>query len=414
VDRPGGWESSHRPDPRAPRHVEGGALRVGVLSPPMLPIPPATYAGTERVVEALVDELHARGHHVTLFAPGDSRVEAELVPTVQRSLWSTGYRGPVEAFIDLTLAVAWRHHARFDIIHSHIETGGFLFARACPTPVVSTLHGRLDHSGMPELIEEFSDIPLVAISESQRRWSPRANWVGTIHHGLPLERFPFDERPGRYLAFVGRITPEKGVADAIELARRMRLPLRMAAKVYDPHEVQHFRDVVQPAIDEGIVEFLGELGQTRRDALYAGALATLMLGAWPEPFGLVAIESMATGTPIIARRAGGLTETVEHGVTGYLIDDLTEGELAVHAAARLSRRTVRERVLARFQPSRMAEGYERVYREVLRERASASPTTRRQIVASPKRTTIRVVAAGGTRRAADAEVGVPPVGPTAS
>ena len=348
-------------------------LRIALLSPPMLAVPPATYAGTERVVAALTAELHARGHHVTLFAPGDSDVDAELVPSIERSLWSEGYQGPVDAFIDITLAEAWRQHERFDVIHSHLETGGFLFARLCPTPVVSTLHGRLDHSGMPELLEEFADIPLVAISESQRRWSPDANWVGTIHHGLPLDQLPFSDRPGSYLAFVGRVTPEKGIADAIELARRTRLPLRMAAKVYDPHEVEHFKEVVQPAIDEGIVEFLGELGQTERDALYAGAVATLMLGAWPEPFGLVAIESMATGTPVIGRRAGGVTETVEHGLTGYLVDDLTEAVLAVKNVDKLSRHEVRAHVVRRFLPARMADEYERVYRRIIEGRGVADP-----------------------------------------
>jgi glycosyltransferase involved in cell wall biosynthesis len=347
-------------------------LRIALLSPPMLPVPPNTYAGTERVVAALAAELHARGHEVTLFAPGDSRVDAELVATVPRSLWSVGYQGPIDSFIDITIAAAWREHHRFDVIHSHLETGGFFFARVCPTPVISTLHGRLDQAGTPALLDEFSDVPLVAISDSQRRWSPGANWVDTIHHGLPLEHFPFSDQPGRYLAFVGRIAPEKGVADAIELARRTRLPLRMAAKVYDPLEVEHFRDVVQPAIDEGIVEFLGELGQPARDALYAGALATLMLGAWPEPFGLVAIESMATGTPVIGRRAGGLTETVEHGLTGCLIDDLTEAVLAVQSVANLSRRAVRERVLARFRPSRMADEYVHAYRRLLDHRAQAT------------------------------------------
>ena len=226
---------------------------------------------------------------------------------------------------------------------------------------------------MPELLEEFAEIPLVAISESQRRWSPDANWVGTIHHGLPLDQLPFSDRPGSYLAFVGRVTPEKGVADAIELARLTRLPLRMAAKVYDPHEVEHFKEVVQPAIDEGIVEFLGELGQTERDALYAGAVATLMLGAWPEPFGLVAIESMATGTPIIGRRAGGVTETVEHGLTGYLVDDLIEAVLAVKNIDKLSRHAVRAHVIRRFLPSRMADEYERVYRRLIEGRGVADP-----------------------------------------
>jgi glycosyltransferase involved in cell wall biosynthesis len=346
-------------------------LRIAIVAPPMLAVPPRTYAGTERVVDALVHELHARGHDVTLFAPGDSEVPCELVPTVERSMWSTGYKGDVSSFINVTLAIVWEQAARFDVIHSHVETLGFLFARHCDTPVLTTLHGRLDHSGMPELLGEFSDIPLVAISESQRRWSPDANWVATIHHGLPLERLPFSDAPGGYLAFVGRVTPEKGVADAIELARRSGLQLRIAAKVYDPHEIEHFAEVVQPAIDEGVVEFLGELGPTERDALYAGAAATLMLGAWPEPFGLVAIESMATGTPIIGRRAGGVTETVEHGVSGYLVDDLVEAELAVRNLAQLDRGQVRARVIERFLPARMADEYEAVYRRLGSDRADA-------------------------------------------
>lgn len=356
--------------------AEAAPLRIALVAPPMLAVPPTTYAGTERVVATLVDELHQRGHHVTLFAPGDSQGPAELVPTVERSLWSTGYQGDVSSYINITLARVWERHERFDVIHSHVESLGFLFARLCPTPVVTTLHGRLDQAGLGDLLEEFHDIPLVAISESQRRWSPRASWVRTIHHGLPLERLPFSDRAGAYLAFVGRVTPEKGVADAIELARRTRLPLRIAAKVYDAHEHAHFEAVVRPAIDEGTVTFLGELGQVERDALYAGAVATVMLGAWPEPFGLVAIESMATGTPVIARRAGALTETVEHGVTGFLVDDLAEAELAVRRVTGLSRSAVRQHVIGRFSPARMVDAYELVYRQLARPRGRAEAAGR--------------------------------------
>jgi glycosyltransferase involved in cell wall biosynthesis len=360
--------------------ITGDRLRIALVAPPMLAVPPPTYAGTERVVGALAEELHRRGHRVTLFAPGDSQVSCELVPTVPRSLWSEDYRGDVSSFINVSLARVWRDHERFDIIHSHVETLGFLFARHCPTPVVTTLHGRLDAWGIPELISEFGDIPLVAISESQRRWAEHANWVGTIHHGLPLESMPFSERPGDYLAFVGRITPEKGIADVIELARRVRLPLRMAAKVYDEHEKAHFAKVVQPAIDEGIVEFLGELGHFERDPLYAGALATIMLGAWPEPFGLVAIESLATGTPVIARRAGALTETIEHGVDGFLVDDLIEAELAAGRVGDLDRSAIRRRALERFSPGRMADEYEVVYERLIG--ATAGMSRSREAVAA--------------------------------
>jgi glycosyltransferase involved in cell wall biosynthesis len=257
-----------------------------------------------------------------------------------------------------------------------METLGFLFARHAPTPVVSTLHGRLDASGIPDLIEEFPDIPLVAISDSQRRWFDDANWVATIHHGLPLDAAPFVDDPGSYLAFVGRATPEKGADDAIELARRTRLPLKMAAKVWDAHEHEYFAEVIQPAIDEQVVEFLGEVNPLERDPLYAGALATIMLGAWPEPFGLVAIESMATGTPVIARRAGGPTETIEHGVDGFLVDDVDEAILAVRRVGRLDRARIRRRALERFGVDRMTDEYERVYRSLIaqrRRRTGAAP-----------------------------------------
>jgi glycosyltransferase involved in cell wall biosynthesis len=351
-------------------------LRIALVSPPMLPVPPPTYAGTERVVAALGDALLDRGHDVTLYAPGDSTFRGTLVPTVEHSLWSRGYRGDIASFISITLARLWADHERYDIIHSHVETLGFLFARHCPTPVVSTLHGRLDQDGVPELLEAFPDIPLVSISESQGRFFPSANWVGTIHHGLPFQHTPFSDRPGEYLAFVGRITPEKGIADVIELARRTGLPLRMAAKVYDDHEQAHFEEVVQPALDdpELAIDFLGEVTQQERDPLYAGARATIMLGAWPEPFGLVAIESLATGTPVIARRAGGLTETIEHGVDGFLVDDVSEAELAVQQVEDLDRTAIRERALERFSPIRMAEEYEAVYARLV-EPAEGAPAT---------------------------------------
>lgn len=340
-------------------------LRIGVLSPPMLPIPPARYAGTERVVAALVNGLAERGHRVTLFAPGDSQVECELVPTVPRSLWATGYRDDLSSYLNLTIAKAWSRWRDFDVIHSHVETMGLPFARWSPTPVVSTFHGRLDVAGHPALLDEFSDVPLVAISESQRRWSPRANWVATVPHGLDLAGAPFRSAVGSYLAFVGRIAPEKGVVDAIALARATGLRLRMAAKVYDSGERELFAEVVAPAIDDGLVEFLGEVGPAERDELYAGALATLMLGAWPEPFGLVAIESMATGTPVIARRAGALPEIVEHGRSGFLVDDVQEAVLAVETSRAIDRHRVRQRALERFSVDRMLDDYERVYAAVI-------------------------------------------------
>ncbi len=343
-------------------------LRIALIAPPMLPVPPPSYAGTERVIAALADALRARGHDITIYAPGDSTWDGRLVPTVENSLWKSGYQGDIGNYMHVAVAKAWADHERFDVIHAHVETFGFLFARHCPTPVLTTLHGRLDAWGIPELLVEFDDIPLVAISESQRRWQPEANWVATIHHGLPLEHMPFGAEPGDYLALVGRVTPEKGIAEAIELAESAGLTLRLAAKVHDEHEVELFDELVKPAVSRGVVDFLGEVGPLERDPLYAGALATVMLGAWPEPFGLVAIESLATGTPVIGRRAGALTETIEHGVDGFLVDDLTEAKLALERVGELDRTEIRRRALERFTPDRMAAEYESVYREMLRIR----------------------------------------------
>jgi len=337
-------------------------LRIGLVSGPMVAIPPPGYAGTERIVAVLVHELTRRGHKVTLIGPADSQVDCDLVPTIHRSLWSSGMTGDPTPYIEVTIERAWSVAHRFDVMHSHLDTLSFSFARHSPVPVLHTLHGRLDMPGVPELLDEFQDIPLVAISESQRRWWPQNNWVATVHHGLPLEGAPFSDRAGNYLAFVGRISPEKGVEAAIELARSVQLPLRMAAKVHEDEEKRLFAEVVAPAIEEGVVVFEGELATAERDELLAGALATVLLGAWPEPFGLVAIESMATGTPVIARRAGALPEIVDHGLTGFLVDDVHEARFAVREVANVDRTLVRRTVLERFSAERMVDEYESAYR----------------------------------------------------
>ena len=346
-------------------------LRILLVAPPLIPVPPPEYAGTERVIAAIGDELHRRGHTVALVASGDSVVPYEHIRSVERSLWSTGFLGDVASYMQHTAEIAWREAHRFDIVHAHLENHGFALGRHCPTAVISTMHGRLDAPGLPELLESHPEVPLVAISESQRRFFPDQHWVATIHHGLPLETMPFRETPGDYLAFVGRITPEKGIREALELAQRTGVTLRAAAKVLSPAEWRHFEEVVQPAIEGGDIDFLGEVGPDERDPLYAGALATVMLGGWPEPFGLVAIESMATGTPVIARRAGALTETIEHGVTGFLVDDVGEAVLAMERIRDLDRRKIRELTLDRFSPAKMVDAYEVAYRQVLAERAAA-------------------------------------------
>jgi glycosyltransferase involved in cell wall biosynthesis len=342
-------------------------LRIGILAPPMIPIPPPAYSGTERVIAVLAEEFQRRGHQVTLFASGDSESPAELVPVLPDSTWKHGGESGGVAPLVLSTAVAWREQERFDIIHSHVEAAGLLLARYGTRPVVSTLHGRLDIDGMPALLQEFSDVPLVAISDSQRRWSPDANWVATIHHGLPLAQMPANAEPGDYLLFVGRTVPEKGVSEAVSVALAAELPLTIVAKVNTDEERACFAEIVEPQLDGDLVQFVGELAPRDRDPLLAGALATLMLGAWPEPFGLVAIESLGTGTPVIARRAGALPEIVEHGVDGFLVDDVTEAQLAVQEVRGLDRGLIRRRALERFPTERMADDYEALFRRLVAE-----------------------------------------------
>jgi glycosyltransferase involved in cell wall biosynthesis len=306
-----------------------------------------------------------------VFASGDSNVPCELVPVVSDSLWDKGVRGDTTAYLQLSVTLAWEQAERFDLFHSHVEHLGFHMARHCSTPVVTTLHKRLDVGGVAELIDAMPDVPLIAISDSQRRWNPAANWIATIHHGLDFSQTPISTEPGDYLAVVGRISPDKGIVEAIGVARRTGLRLVVAAKCAEPDEVELFESAVRPAIRDGIVEWRGEIDTKERDELLAGALATMMLGAWPEPFGLVAIESMATGTPVIARRAGAVTETIDHGETGFLVDDVHEAVLAINRVHRLRRDRIAAYARGRFSAERMTSLYEQAFAKVLGQGAAA-------------------------------------------
>jgi glycosyltransferase involved in cell wall biosynthesis len=371
-------------------------LRIALVSPPFLQLPPPGYAGTERIVTALALGLHERGHRVTVFAPGDSDLPCEVVPTVEHALWRDGDPGDATGWLQMTSVKAIDAADRFDVIHSHLDADGLLIARGTSTPFVATLHGRLDTSGVSELIKAMPDVHLISISDSQRRWNEDANWVATIHHGLDFSAAPVSDAPGDYLLLVGRVMPEKGIAEAIEVARHTGIRLVMAAKVKHPDEQALFREVVQPAIDDGVVDWRGEIGAEERDGLMAGALATLMLGSWPEPFGLVAIESMATGTPVIGRRAGALVETVRHGTTGFLVDDVREAVLAVSRVKGLDRRPIAAYARSRFSVERMLDEHERVYEKLVAGRPAAlvrdaQPTVQRP---TPVTTTVRSRRAG--------------------
>ncbi len=275
-------------------------------------------------------------------------------------------------FLSLSAAVAAREASSFDLMHLHLDVMGLSLQRQLPVPSVTTFHGRIDQEGIFEMVDQYRDVPMVAISASQRRWHPTANWVGTVHHGLRLVDTPASELVGSYLAVVGRACPEKGVAEAIDVARRTALPLRIAAKAHDAAELAYVERVIVPALGDDC-QFLGEVDATVRDPLLRDARATLMLGAWPEPFGLVAIESLATGTPVVARRAGALPEIIEHGVDGFLVDDVDEAVLAVRLVGDLDRRVIRQRALHRFGRERMVEDYLRVYAGLLGPRQTTQP-----------------------------------------
>ncbi len=350
---------------RRPRSADMTPLRIALVAPPLEPIPPPLYGGTERIVATLADGLHRRGHDVTLFASGDSQVSGRLVPIVPRALWRDGFRGEVGAYMQLGIAAVAAQEQRFDVIHSHVESYGFMFASRSSVPVVTTLHLRLDVSATPEMLRYYPRVPLVAISDSQRRLLPDANWVATIHHGMSFEGVQLGAGEGRYLAFVGRIAAEKGIEDAVELARRSGLRLRIAAKVGLVEETDLYERVVRPAEVEGVVEFLGELGPADRDRLLGGALASVMLGTWPEPFGLAAIESLAVGTPVICRRAGALPEIVREGRDGFVVDDVAGAERALTFVAGLDRAAIRRSAKRRFSAERMVKDYEQLYRSLI-------------------------------------------------
>lgn len=310
---------------------------------------------------------------MTVFASGDSELSCEIVPVVPRSLWAEGQQGEMHTYLEMAVARAWDEVERFDIVHSHVEWHGFLFARHSPVPVVTTLHRRLDIDGVADYIDQSPTIPLIAISDSQRRWNPDAAWVATIHHGLDFGATPSSVRSGDYLLLVGRVSREKGFAEAIEVAKRTQRRLVIAAKMREPHELELFESLVRPAIDDGVVDWRGEVDTVERDRLMAGAHATLMLGGWPEPFGLVAIESMATGTPVIGRRAGGLTEIIDHGRTGFLVDDVDEAVFAVKRITRLDRERIVRSTRQRFSADRMVDQYEAAYARLIDGSGDVAP-----------------------------------------
>ncbi|HEY6433931.1 MAG TPA: glycosyltransferase family 4 protein [Acetobacteraceae bacterium] len=340
-------------------------MRIAQIAPLTESVPPRLYGGTERVVSFLTEELVRLGHDVTLFASGDSVTAATLEPVWPSALRFDGDLRDPGAPQMLLLETAYRHAEDFDVLHFHLDYWSFsLFSRQ-PTPFVTTLHGRLDLPEIVPLYDRFPRVPLVSISDSQRRPLPRANFVRTVHHGLPVDLLrPQPVKPS-YLAFLGRIAPEKCPDKAIRIARRAGIPLKIAAKV-DRVDEAYFREKIRPMIDGRHVELIGEIGDADKSDFLSGAIALLMPIDWPEPFGLVMIEAMACGTPTIALNRGSVSEVIEDGLTGYIVETEQEAVEAVAFAAELPRARIRQRFEERFTASRMAADYLDVYDELCR------------------------------------------------
>lgn len=341
-------------------------MKVAQIAPLYESVPPKAYGGTERVVSYLTEALIDMGHEVTLFATGDSSTRARLLPQTSCSLRLN--QECVDQLVHHVLMVerVFQQADSFDIIHSHIDYFPFSFIRRSATPVLTTLHGRLDLTDLVPLYSEFSDVPLVSISDAQRKPLSRARWVGTVYHGLPDDLYTFNGSPDQYLAFIGRISPEKRVDMAIEIAKRADIPLRIAAKV-DKADADYFRTCIKQLLNHPLIEFIGEIEEAEKNEFIGNALALLAPIDWPEPFGLVFIEAMACGTPVITRPMGSAPELIDPGVTGYLVDSVDEAVQAVRTISAIDRRGCREAFERRFTATRMAEDYIDVYLRLKRE-----------------------------------------------
>jgi glycosyltransferase involved in cell wall biosynthesis len=340
-------------------------MRVAIVAPLYESVPPKLYGGTERVVSYLTEELVAQGHEVTLFATADSRTRASLRPMAAQGLrLDQGCRDPL-AYHIVMLDHVIEAASELDVIHFHIDYIHFPFSRRLRVPALTTLHGRLDLPELPMLHRHFRDAPLVSVSDAQRRPIPRANWIATVHHGLPKQLYSFSGRRGSYLAFLGRISPEKRPDRAIRLAQKVGIPLKIAAKI-ERTDQAYFDETIRPLLDAPGVEFIGEIGEADKGKFLGEALALLFPIDWPEPFGLVMIESMACGTPVLAWRCGSVPEIIVDGATGFVVDDEQAAATALGKMSDLDRAACRRAFEERFCVERMARDYLRAYRGLCR------------------------------------------------
>src|SRR6266481_9686701 len=310
-------------------------MRIAQVAPLIESVPPKQYGGTERIVSYLTEELVRAGHDVTLFASGDSVTNARLIASCERSLRKNERcKDPVAREV-LLVDHVMEHVNEFDLIHFHTGYLHFPICRYLPVPHVTTLHGRLDMPDMGPVFQRFRDVPVISISNAQRQPLPWANWQTTIYHGLPKDLLAFRPKPGSYLAFLGRISPEKRVDRAIEIAKRAGISLKVAAKV-DPVDKDYFERAVEPLLRSAVVEYVGEISDEEKDQFLGNAYALLFPIDWPEPFGLVMIEAMACGTPVIAYDGGAVSEVIEEGRTGFIVKGLEDATEAVRRIPELS------------------------------------------------------------------------------
>jgi len=346
-------------------------MRIAQVAPLYESVPPALYGGTERVVFWLTEELIRLGHDVTLFASGDSLTTARLVPACKKALRLDAECVDQLAHHMVMLDQVFSEKEKFDLIHFHIDYLHFPMSRHNKVPQVTTLHGRLDLPDLVPLYRHFRNMPVISISDAQRRPLPWANWQGTVHHGLPRESFSVGDGGGGYLVFLGRASPEKGLDDAIKIAKRAGMPLKIAAKI-DRVDVVYFENVIKPLLDHPLIDFIGEIGCREKNALLGEAAALLFPINWREPFGLVMIEAMACGTPVIAYPRGSVPEIIKEGVTGFLVSDFESAVRAVRRIGDIDRKKCRRNFEQHFDAQRMAQDYLNIYQRLARAISSSS------------------------------------------
>ncbi|HEY3615216.1 MAG TPA: glycosyltransferase family 4 protein [Candidatus Sulfotelmatobacter sp.] len=345
-------------------------MRIAQVAPLYESVPPRLYGGTERVVSWLTEQLVLLGHDVTLFASGDSVTNARLVPACKKALRLDADCVDPIAHHTLLVEQVFDRADEFDLIHFHIDYLHFSLSRRVPVPCLTTLHGRLDLPDLVPLFKEFSDMPVISISDAQRRPIPWVNWLGTVHHGLPVNSLALNERGGDYLAFLGRVSPEKGLARAIEIAIAAGVKLKIAAKI-DRGDRAYFKREIESLLDHPLVEFIGEIGASEKQSFLGNAAALLFPIDWPEPFGLVTIEAMACGTPVIAHPFGSVPEIVPDGVAGFLVRNLEEAVEAVSRIGEIDRRECRRHFALNFTDERMARDYVKLYHQIIHPKSAS-------------------------------------------